>query len=109
MSSADPSIHRHEVPLAPAVPLHSHGDGRDPHLEARVLALVSEFFPGPVEIEEIFDPSEPERKWHMIVVSAAGTTEELLAVESLWRRRYVQEFTPDELWRYTLAVVPESK
>jgi hypothetical protein len=108
MSSIDPAMQRADLQVAAEVPLHGQESDFDPKLEARAIAVVNEFFPGPVEIEENFDPAEPDRKWRVIVVHAAGTDEALLAKEAAWRKRVIEQFTPDEILRYTLLVVPRS-
>jgi hypothetical protein len=108
MSSIDPSTRPAQLTGSAQIPLHGPEIDFDPALEARAVAVVNEFFPGPVEIEENFDPSEPDRRWRVILVYATGTDEELLAKEAAWRKRALEQFTPDEIWRYTLLVVPRS-
>jgi hypothetical protein len=108
MSSADPSIHQLPSQHAPEgqIPLHSENSW-DPEFEARAVGIVQQFFPGHVEVEESFDPSEPERKWHVLAVDASGSIEEIRAAKAAWRQRVIEEFKPAEIARFTLLVVPK--
>jgi hypothetical protein len=108
MSSADPRLHSHDAAVTPDAPVVTAPDDFDPALEARAVALVQEFFPGPVEIEEDFNPSEPEHKWRVIVVESTRPLDQISAAKALWRQRVIREFTPDESLRYTLVVVPKA-
>jgi hypothetical protein len=109
MSSVDPSIHPTVPHQASDIPLPSQGSGYDAAFEAKVLAITSEYFPGPYEIEETFDPQEPEHRWRVIVVQHVGSIQDIQTAKQAWRERILNEFAPEDALRYTLLALPQAE
>jgi hypothetical protein len=105
MSSADSSIHPPDSALASGIPLVP-GSEFDSAFEAKVLAITSEYFPGSAEVEEMFDPQEPEERWRVIIVKAPGDPDDRLKAKDAWRERILREFGPENALRYTLFALP---
>src|SRR5690349_16461098 len=109
MSSVDPTaIRTSNSGRSADIPLSSQGSGYDAAFEARVLAITRKYFPGPYEIEETFDPQEPEHRWRVIVVNTHAAVHEILALEEAWREQIHHECGPENALKYTLFVLPQA-
>jgi predicted transposase YdaD len=50
-----------------------------------VVDMTREFFK--CEVEEDFDPEDPENPWQVVIVTAQGEPQELVELQKEWHRR----------------------
>ena len=74
--------------------------------QEKALAIRAEIFPGPASVEWIFDPSEPEEQWRVIVVSVRGELDQILEKQRQWHRRMFEAFGPEEVLNFTICPKP---
>lgn len=63
-------------------PIHS--------VEATALAIVQELIPGPVWIEDGFDPETPSERWRVIHARSRMEVKQLLNLETIMQRRIIE-------------------
>ena len=75
--------------------------------EQQALQLATELFPGPAHFEDICDPERPEDQWRMIVVSAQGDSQDVVARTVAWHSRMFTALG-ERGAHITICVLPEA-